>query len=314
MPPHATVIQPASACKAETRDGSDMPDAGRRVQVHKKVSELEKVQFNKGQELFVQRAREKDLVSEIGGGQAQNRHLVTHIQQLDDQVIRQQELLYNVEFQLQQMERRVSRAKGERSDEESTILNEKIEGLTQQLEGVNEQHNMLLAQVKRAEDDLGKAVLASTKLTKDQSKVQEDMVALNMETDMIVRTVKSAASAAQQRLVDMDVQKLEVQKLRKVLNSKADEVFTLENKKFQLQQSLHERRHEIDVHRSASLPEDAVEIGHIAKMIHQHLLHPQLGRAFVGVMVVSHDSAAVAQADTGDRAQTAEGRLPSCDA
>ena len=177
---------------------------------------------------------------------------MTRIQQLDDQVIRQQELLYNVEFQLQQMERKVSRAKGERSDEEATVLNEKITALTQQLEGVNEQHGMLLAQVKRAEDDLSKAVIANGKLTKEQSKVQEDMTALTMDTDMAARSVKAAAAAAQQRLVDMDVQKLEVQKLRKVLNTKADEVFALENKKYQLQQSLHERRHEIDVHRCAA--------------------------------------------------------------
>jgi coiled-coil domain-containing protein 39 len=232
--------------------GIDTPAA--RAQVDKKILELEKLQFCKGQDLFRARAREKGLVSEISGGQAQNRNLVTRIQQLDDQVIRQQELLYNVEFQLQQMERKVSRAKGERSDEEQNVLNEKIAGLTSQLEGVNEQHSMLLAQVKKAEDDLGKAVLANGRLTRDQNKVQEDMTALNMETDMIARSVKAAAGASQQRLVDMDVQKLEVQHLRKVLNDKADEVFTLENTKFQLQQSLHERRHEIDVHRCAPVP------------------------------------------------------------
>ena len=78
------------------------------------------------------------------------------------------------------------------------------------------------------------------------------MAALNMETDTIVRSVAAANRASQQRLVDVDVKKLEVQNLRKVLNAKADEVFTLENKKFQLQQSLHERRHEIDVHRCVS--------------------------------------------------------------
>jgi coiled-coil domain-containing protein 39 len=224
------------------------------VQVERKLSELEKVQFQKAQALFKQRAHEKDLISEICGGQAQNRNLVTKIQRLDDQVIRQQELLYNVEFQLQQMERKVARAKGERSDEESNILNERIKELTAQLDGVNEQHSMLLAQVRKAEDDLSKAVKANTKLTCEHKKVKEDMAALNMETDTIVRSVKAATNATQQRMVDLDVQRLEVQNLRKALNVVADEVFTLENKKFQLQQSLHERRHEIDVHRYNATP------------------------------------------------------------
>jgi chromosome segregation ATPase len=214
------------------------------------------VQFHKAQELFKQRAQEKDLISEICGGQAQNRNLVTKIQRLDDQVIRQQELLYNVEFQLQQMERKVGRAKGERSDEESNILNTRIKELTAQLDAVNEQHSMLLAQVRKAEDDLSKAVKANTKLMSEQKKVKEDMAALKMETDMIVRSVKTATNATQQRMVDLDVHRLQIQNLRKALNVVADEVFTLENKKFQLQQSLHERRHEIDVHRCDAFPFD----------------------------------------------------------
>jgi len=83
-------------------------------------------------------------------------------------VVRQQELLYNVEFQLQQMERKVARAKGERSDEETRALNARIKGLTTQLEGVNAQHSMLLAQVKKAEDDLSRAIRTNNGLMKDR--------------------------------------------------------------------------------------------------------------------------------------------------
>lgn len=45
------------------------------------------------------------------------------------QVVRQQELLYAAEFNLQQLERKVARAGGERSDEEKRLLNAKIEQL-----------------------------------------------------------------------------------------------------------------------------------------------------------------------------------------
>ena len=64
------------------------------------------------------------------------------------QVVRQQELLYNVEFQLQQMERKVARAGGVRSEEETRALNARIEKLTAVLEGVNNEHSMLLEQVR----------------------------------------------------------------------------------------------------------------------------------------------------------------------
>ena len=143
-----TVRTQMGAIRCAARRGRDSW-RGRVVQVEKQLAELEKLQFSKAQQLFKARAREKDLISEISGGQAQNRNVVTKIQALDDNVIRQQELLYNVEFQLQQMERRVARAKGERSDEEAKVLNERVRALTGQLDGANEQHGMLLGQVRR---------------------------------------------------------------------------------------------------------------------------------------------------------------------
>lgn len=50
-------------------------------------------------------------------------------------------------------------------------------------------------------------------------------------------------------MVQHDVMRLEVKKLRDTLNSRADEVFTLENRKFQLQMSMEERKREISVHK-----------------------------------------------------------------
>lgn len=70
------------------------------------------------------------------------------------QVVRQQEMLYDVDFRLQVMERHVARASGVRSDEETKKLNAKIAKLTQVLDGVNAEHAMLAAQVKKAEEDL----------------------------------------------------------------------------------------------------------------------------------------------------------------
>lgn len=54
--------------------------------MEKSLRTLEKLQFEKGQQLFKERKREKDLISEISGGQAQSRNMVNNIQQLDEQV------------------------------------------------------------------------------------------------------------------------------------------------------------------------------------------------------------------------------------
>lgn len=52
-----------------------------------------------------------------------------------------------MEFQLQQMGRKVARAGGVRSEEETRSLNARIEKLTVVLEGVNAEHSMLMEQV-----------------------------------------------------------------------------------------------------------------------------------------------------------------------
>ena len=70
------------------------------------------------------------------------------------QVVTQQEMLYNVDYRLQMMERQVARAAGVRTDEETKHLNAKIAKLTEVLDGANAEHAMLLAQVKKAEEDL----------------------------------------------------------------------------------------------------------------------------------------------------------------
>ena len=48
---------------------------------------------------------------------------------LDREQSRQQELLYTAEFQMQQMERKVARGIGERTDEEKSALTAKIREL-----------------------------------------------------------------------------------------------------------------------------------------------------------------------------------------
>ena len=63
--------------------------------------------FKTSQELFQLRTRERDLIAEIAGGQSQNKNMSHKILNLDQQVVKQQEVLYNAEFQIQQLERKV---------------------------------------------------------------------------------------------------------------------------------------------------------------------------------------------------------------
>ena len=72
---------------------------------------------------------------------------------------------------------------------------------------------------------------------------------MRLENEMTGRQVKLTIEAKEKALVDHDVTKLEVKRVRDILSMHADEVFSLENRKFQLKMSMDERRHEIEVHR-----------------------------------------------------------------
>ena len=66
------------------------------------------------------------------------------------------------------MERKVDRAKGIRSHTETEELNRTIEKLTKELERVNGEHAMLIAQFKKAEHHLTRAGRQNTHLLKQQ--------------------------------------------------------------------------------------------------------------------------------------------------
>ena len=67
------------------------------------------------QQLYKLREDESNLYIEIQGIMATCRNLQSHINKLNQDFHKQQELLYNAEYQIQLMERKVARARGERT-------------------------------------------------------------------------------------------------------------------------------------------------------------------------------------------------------
>ncbi|CAD7704050.1 unnamed protein product, partial [Ostreobium quekettii] len=237
-------------------------------EAQKVTADLKAQQYRQGQALFVERKKERDLISEIAGAHAENRNMKAKIAQLEAKVAKQQEMLYNVEFQIVVMERKVSRAQGERSDEETRELNTQIERLTRELEGVNAEHAMLLAQLKKAMDNLGQASRKNKQLLGAKAKIEDSIAQLYLETEMIQKSIKSAVDEKENCMVEHDVLKLQVKRLTDVVSMRVDEVCSLENRKAQLQLSMEERKHEIGVHRDGLL----VELKNVRDDVHRVIL------------------------------------------
>jgi len=82
----------------------------------------------------------------------------------------------------------------------------------------------------------------------ESARLASAIAELEMKNDAGQRQVKGLVKQKEEAMVSTDVLKLEVKRLREQLSAKADEVFGLQNRKFQLQMSMEERQQEIRVH------------------------------------------------------------------
>merc|ERR1711998_813410 len=98
----------------------------------KELKDVKESTFKQSQELFNLRKDEADMIADISGAQNRDRMMKGRIAALDRESQKQNQLLYNVDFHLQQLERKVARAGGERSLEEKELLEKKIKLLQAQ--------------------------------------------------------------------------------------------------------------------------------------------------------------------------------------
>lgn len=94
--------------------------------LEKKLSKLKEKEFSHVQELFELKQKDGSMEAEIHGGKASLRNLGSNQHRLDEELLKQQEILYTQDFQLQQLRHKLSRMEGERTGEELEILIAKI--------------------------------------------------------------------------------------------------------------------------------------------------------------------------------------------
>lgn len=223
-------------------------EESRLVASERELASIREVMFKHSQELFKLRQEESNTIAEITGAQAASKNLTAKIHKLDQESLRQSELIYSSEFAIQQMERKVSRAQGERSDEEKKQLQAKIAELNVELEQATAQEKMLSQQAKRLQEDLRRTKRRQAQLSEHLGILHSRAVEIDLQNTSAEQSLKQAQSEKEEVMVAHDVLKLEVRKLRNILSGRADEVFGLENRKAQLEMSMEERKKEIAVH------------------------------------------------------------------
>ena len=168
---------------------------------------------------------------------------------LDQEAMKQQSLLYNQAFLIQQLERKVRRAQGERSDEEKDVLLKKIEQLNERSEDWKRKISLLNSQYKKVQEDLRQMKRFLTGLEKEKTVVMEQIAELSLYNDSATSQLSAKVKEKEEMMVDENILRLELRKLRSFLNARADNVLSLENRQAQLQLALEERSQEIEIHK-----------------------------------------------------------------
>ena len=117
------------------------------------------------------------------------RNMEGQLSQLDKEAARQQELLYNAEFEIQQIERKIARGLGERSDEEKNALKKGIEKNERLMEEAKEKRKVLQQQTRKLLMELAQIKLKRNEYVEKVVKLKESLgeKELEVRNRMIMR-------------------------------------------------------------------------------------------------------------------------------
>eukprot|EP01029_Cantina_marsupialis_P000170 TRINITY_DN10165_c0_g2_i2.p1 TRINITY_DN10165_c0_g2~~TRINITY_DN10165_c0_g2_i2.p1 ORF type:complete len:924 (+),score=392.65 TRINITY_DN10165_c0_g2_i2:179-2950(+) len=202
--------------------------------------------FKQATKLQELRSQEAILIAEISGGQARIRQIDNEIRKREDMMAKQDERLYTVEYEKQILERKVSRASGERSDEEKRELEKQISFLEADLDAVLSEKKVLKDQVKHLDDDFKKNQRELSQLEKKELALKE----LNSECRLKDSGLMTDAMKLSKEIGDLQVMrdsmKVKLQQMAEDLQAQENKTFSLANRMNQLRLSMEERRAKID--------------------------------------------------------------------
>ncbi|KAL7749405.1 Coiled-coil domain-containing protein 39 [Sorochytrium milnesiophthora] len=224
-------------------------DEARSKELDKQIKSLKEQTFKKSQDLFKLHQEEKTLQAEISGAQAAVKNLQSKISRLDQESLKQQALLYNQEYSLQQLERKVRRAQGDRTDEEKQALNKRIEELNTALDIQTKSYTLISTQLKRSQDDMRHAKRKLEVLAKERQAVAEQIDDLNLCNTSAGHQLTAKVKEKEDLMVEENILRLELKKTRGFLNARADEVYSLKSRQVHLHYALEERTKEIVIHK-----------------------------------------------------------------
>nr|XP_060623441.1 coiled-coil domain-containing protein 39 [Anolis sagrei ordinatus] len=214
------------------------------------ADQLRDTHFKKTKELKDLQDKVKGVTVEIDGRRGQMKNLHSRLAHLFAETLKQQELIYNQDFYIQQVERRLSRMEGELNTDERQVLEEKVAELSKIADEKKQAYNTLQAQQKKLQGDIHFIKLAMNKTGEEMAGLQTRVDELNLFTDKSEKLLKKARADKQDMMIEDNLLKLELKRVRDILYNKAEKVVSLEKQKQQLKAAMDQRIADIKVHQA----------------------------------------------------------------
>uniref|UniRef100_A0AAY5EDY0 Coiled-coil domain-containing protein 39 n=1 Tax=Electrophorus electricus TaxID=8005 RepID=A0AAY5EDY0_ELEEL len=217
-------------------------------EIETQLQRQREVLFRKSQELQALRANEKSAVAELSGSQTILSNLESRLSKLDQNALKQQEIIHNQDFQIQVLERKMARLCGELGTEEKETLEKRTAELMKALEEKRKTAATLTIQLKRVQDDIRCVRKEMEKTRAEKRNLTTRIEELHLFNDTSDKELKKLCLKKQDRMVEDNLLKLETKRLSELLSGRADGVLSLERRRLQLQTAMRERQEEIRLH------------------------------------------------------------------
>ena len=154
--------------------------------------------------------------------------------QLDKELLHTQELVYNTEYQIQQIERKIARGLGQRSNEEKAVLNNQLIVIEVKLTELKEAKKVLSNQLRKLTLEYNTTLQTLNNITTNNSILNNKLIELELENRMLSEQMNKQYKEKDDALIQNDLLKLDIIKLRENLAIKTDKVYNLQNNKLEL--------------------------------------------------------------------------------
>ncbi|CAF1269971.1 unnamed protein product [Adineta steineri] len=209
---------------------------------YKKYSE---VFFLLNNELLSLKKREKQYDLDNQTYRNQIHSIKYQINKFDQQLLKQQELIYHQDFLKQTIDHRLNRILNEKMNEKSSESDLKINELQNEYKKKKSQYDQLQSQIKLLHEEIRLIKRDFDQLIEEKNELNEKFLQFDLYTNLSDKMITKLNDEKEDYLVETNVLNVELKRLKNLLHNSSEINFNLKQHKIEIQKAIKERRMEV---------------------------------------------------------------------